>query len=63
MDNTKHFFDSMALVVSALSGLLPSIAVALSIVWTVLRIYETVTVQGWLGRDRRKTPRDKRGIK
>lgn len=40
--------------VSALLGILidvlPAIASLLTIIWTVIRIYETRTVQGWLGR-------------
>lgn len=32
---------------------LPPLAAALSIVWTVIRIYETATVQRWLKRRRK----------
>jgi hypothetical protein len=30
--------------------MLPSIAAAFTIVWTIIRIWETDTVQRWLGR-------------
>lgn len=41
---------SMGLVIGTLAQWLPSVAAVLSIVWTVIRIVETKTVQGWLGR-------------
>jgi len=30
--------------------MLPAIAAIFTIVWTAIRIYETKTVQGWIGR-------------
>ena len=51
-DGTKHVIDSIS-VGTALAGLLqllPHIATLMSIVWFAIRIYETSTVQGWLGR-------------
>ena len=49
---SKHILDglSIATVLGTLIEALPSIAAGLSIVWSVIRIYETKTVQGWLGR-------------
>jgi chromate transport protein ChrA len=41
---------SIATVVGTLAQILPSIAALLTIVWTLLRIIETDTVQGWLGK-------------
>jgi hypothetical protein len=41
---------SIATVVGTLAQILPSIAALLTIVWTTLRIIETDTVQGWLGK-------------
>lgn len=51
-EQTKHLIDatSLAAVVGTLAGWLPAIAALLSIVWTVIRIYETKTVQRWVGR-------------
>lgn len=49
---TKHIIDvaSVATVLGTLVQVLPSIAAGLSIVWSVIRIYETKTVQRWLGK-------------
>jgi chromate transport protein ChrA len=41
---------SIVTVVGTLAQVLPSIAALLTIVWTTLRIIETDTVQGWLGK-------------
>jgi hypothetical protein len=49
---TKHVVDmvSLATVLGTLVEVLPSIAAGLSILWTVIRIYETDTMQRMLGR-------------
>ncbi len=49
-DHTKHVIDwtSIGIMLGSLIQILPSIAAALSIVWTCIRIYETKTVQSWL---------------
>ena len=49
----KHVVDALSLVtvIGTLVDMLPSIAAVFTIVWTAIRIYETKTVQGWLGRD------------
>jgi hypothetical protein len=51
-ENAKVIGDAMsvAAVVGTLAGWLPAIAAALSIIWTAIRIYETKTVQRWLGK-------------
>lgn len=51
-DTLKHIVDaaSVVTVVGTLVDMLPSIAALFTIVWTAIRIYETDTVQGWLGR-------------
>ena len=48
----KHILDALSVitVVGALVDMLPSIAALFTIVWTGIRIYETNTVQRWLGR-------------
>jgi hypothetical protein len=48
----KHIVDalSIATVLGTLVDMLPSIAALFTIVWTAIRIYETETVQGWLGK-------------
>ena len=45
---------AMATVVGALVDLLPAIAAVFTIVWTGIRIYETKTVQKWLGKDKKR---------
>jgi hypothetical protein len=42
---------SIGTVVATLFGWLPQIAALASLVWTAIRIYETKTVQRWLGRE------------
>jgi hypothetical protein len=51
-ESTKHIVDglSVATVLGALTAWLPPLAALFTIIWTCLRIYETKTVQGWLGR-------------
>lgn len=51
-EHTKHVIDwtSIGIVLGSLVQILPSIAAGLSIVWTLIRIYETKTVQRWLGK-------------
>ena len=52
-ENAKHAVDaaSIVTVVGTLTDMLPSIAAAFTIVWTGIRIWETETVQRWLGRN------------
>jgi hypothetical protein len=49
-DHTKHVIDwtSIGIALGSLIQVLPSIAAALSIIWSLIRIYETKTVQGWV---------------
>jgi hypothetical protein len=51
-ESLKHVADilSVATVVGALINVLPAIAAVFTIVWTGIRIYETDTVQRWLGK-------------
>lgn len=50
---TKHVVDALSLltVLGTLVDVLPAVAALLSIVWSLLRIYESKTVQGWLGKN------------
>ena len=56
-EGTKHVLDGVSVitVVGALADVLPAVAALFTIVWTGIRIWETDTVQGWLG----KKPLDK----
>ena len=51
-EHTKHVIDwtSIGVAFGSLVQILPSIAAALSIIWSLIRIYETKTVQSWLKR-------------
>jgi len=50
---SKHILDfaSVITVLGTLADMLPAIAAIFTIVWTGIRIYETKTVQGWLGKN------------
>ncbi len=49
---------SVGVIVATFADWLPAIAAIVSIVWGLLRIWETRTVQGWLGRPTRAGSRD-----
>lgn len=51
-ETTKHVVDtiSVATVLASLTAWLPPIAALVSIVWGLIRIYETKTVQQLLGK-------------
>jgi hypothetical protein len=55
-DQAKHWLDYLALSTAFASfvGALPAIAAALSIIWTGIRIYETKTIQRWLGKSKQE---------
>ena len=52
-DSTKHAGDllSLGVVLATIAEWLPSVAALLTIVWTLIRIWETRTVQKLVGRD------------
>lgn len=51
-ETTKTAMDgvSVVTVVGTLAGLLPAIAALVTIIWTGIRIFETQTVRGWMGK-------------
>jgi hypothetical protein len=51
-EGTKHTADaiSVGIALTTLAAWLPPLAALFTIIWTAIRIYETKTVQGWLGR-------------
>ena len=51
-ETAKHVVDALSImtVVGTLVEMLPSIAALFTIVWTVIRIWETETVQNLFGR-------------
>jgi hypothetical protein len=50
-DKTVGDIAAIAVTVATVTDLLPSIAAIFTIVWTAIRIYESKTVQRWLGRE------------
>lgn len=55
IEHAKSLGDvvSVSVAVGTLVQILPSIAAALTIIWTAIRIYETETVRGIVARFRR----------
>ena len=53
VEAVKHVGDaaSFITVIGALAEVLPAIAALFTIIWTGIRIYETNTVQRWLGKN------------
>ena len=51
-ESTKHVLDtaSIATAVGTVMQILPAIAALFTIVWTLIRIYETKTIQKLLGK-------------
>lgn len=49
-EHAKTVIDglSVAAVIATLAAWLPPLAAAASLVWTLIRIWETKTVQGWV---------------
>jgi hypothetical protein len=55
-EGTKHVLDGLSLltVLGTLMDWLPAVAALLSIIWTLLRIYESKTIQSLLGKKETK---------
>jgi hypothetical protein len=51
-ESVKHVTDALSIVtvIGTLAEILPALAALFSIVWSCFRIYETKTVQKWLGK-------------
>jgi len=52
-DTFKYALDAASLftVVGTMVSMLPAIEALFTIIWTAIRIYETKTVQRWLGKE------------
>ena len=52
-DTVKHIMDGVSVVtaVGTITNMLPAVAALFTILWTGIRIYESKTVQGLLGKD------------
>ena len=60
-ESVKHVTDALSIVtvIGTLAQVLPALAALFSIVWSCFRIYETKTVQKWLGKgDRNEKAND-----
>lgn len=55
-DHAKIIVDasSIAVVAGTLMNWLPAVAAAASLIWSVIRIYETETVQKWVRKCRKR---------
>ncbi len=51
-EGVKHAVDGLSIitVLGTLADILPALAALFSLVWSILRIFETDTVRGWLGK-------------
>jgi hypothetical protein len=51
-DAIKYAVDAASIftVVGTIVSVLPAVAAIFTIIWTAIRIYETKTVQRWLGK-------------
>ena len=49
-------FASISTVIATIAGWLPNLAAAVSIIWGLIRIYETQTVQGLISKWRHREP-------
>jgi hypothetical protein len=52
-DVVRNMLDAVSLVtvIGAMTDMFPAVAALFTIIWTSIRIYETDTVQKFLGRD------------
>lgn len=62
-DTTRHWLDvaSFGVVFATLVSWLPSMAAGASLLWSLVRLYETATVQrilAWIGRKLRRNKQD-----
>jgi hypothetical protein len=55
-ETIKHVTDGLSIVtvIGTLADVLPALAALFSIVWSLIRIYETETVQTWVAKIRNK---------
>lgn len=56
----RHLIDiaSVGTVVGTMTNALPAVAALLTVLWTVIRIWETETVRSLTGRTNKETPND-----
>jgi len=51
-ETIKHVTDGLSIVtvIGTLADILPALAALFSLVWSLIRIWETQTVQNWINR-------------
>lgn len=51
-ESIKHVTDGLSImtVIGTLADILPALAALFSVVWSLIRIYETQTVQTWIAK-------------
>jgi hypothetical protein len=51
-EGIKHVVDGLSIVtvLGTLADILPALAALFSLVWSIIRIMETDTVRGWMGK-------------
>jgi hypothetical protein len=51
-EGIKHVVDGLSIVtvLGTLADILPALAALFSLVWSIIRIAETDTVRGWMGK-------------
>jgi hypothetical protein len=51
-EGVKHVVDGLSIVtvLGTLADILPALAALFSLVWSIIRIMETDTVRGWMGK-------------
>ncbi len=54
-EGIKQITDGLSVltVLGTLAEILPALAALFSLVWSIIRIMETETVQGWLGKKKK----------
>ena len=52
-ETLKHVVDALSFmtVLGTIVDMLPAVAAVFTIVWTAIRIYETETMQRWMGKN------------
>lgn len=55
-EHAKFMIDiaSITTVLGTLWGALPALAALFSLIWSIIRIYETKTFQGWISKFKKK---------
>ena len=52
-EGVKHIIDGLSIVtvLGTLAQILPALAALFSVIWSIIRIFETQTVRKWMGKE------------